>query len=186
MKLSRIGRLGRRLGWNTSVGVLKEIGAALLEVHGQHETVGLLDQRTHRGLMDAFGGLTGLLADTAETWRGWRKAQEAVDSLAAEAARAAAEAEDLAERLAELDRLEPRPGEEARLAEERAVLGAAERVGHPVAHPVTHPVAHRHTGRAADGPERRGGSGQRAVRLTARPEPDRHGRETGVRTAPDG
>ena len=42
-------------------------------------------------------------------------------------ARAAAETEELTLRLAELDRLDPREGEEAELAEERAMLGAAEK-----------------------------------------------------------
>jgi DNA repair protein RecN (Recombination protein N) len=37
--------------------VLKDLGALLLEVHGQHETVGLLDARTHRTLLDAFGAV---------------------------------------------------------------------------------------------------------------------------------
>ena len=41
----------------TGVGVLKEVGEALLEVHGQHETVGLLDAHTHRPMLDAFGDL---------------------------------------------------------------------------------------------------------------------------------
>lgn len=40
-----------------SVGVLKELGNLLLEVHGQHETVGLLDPRNHRPLLDHFGGV---------------------------------------------------------------------------------------------------------------------------------
>jgi DNA repair protein RecN (Recombination protein N) len=111
----------------TGVGVLKEVGDLLLEVHGQHETVGLLDQRTHRGQLDAFGALSGLVAGTAEAWRGWREARSKVEALQAEAQRTAAEAEELAERLAELDRLEPRAGEETELAEERAILGAAEK-----------------------------------------------------------
>ena len=35
------------------VTALREIGQALVEVHGQHETVGLLDWKTHRALLDA-------------------------------------------------------------------------------------------------------------------------------------
>ena len=35
------------------VAALREIGQALVEVHGQHETVGLLDWKTHRALLDA-------------------------------------------------------------------------------------------------------------------------------------
>jgi DNA repair protein RecN (Recombination protein N) len=111
----------------TGVGVLKEVGELLLEVHGQHETVGLLDARTHRPMLDAFGGLGALTATVAEHWRGWRAAREAVDVLRDAVNRSAAETEELSLRLAELDRLDPRAGEETELAEERAVLGAAEK-----------------------------------------------------------
>jgi DNA repair protein RecN (Recombination protein N) len=111
----------------TGVGVLKEVGEALLEVHGQHETVGLLDARTHRPMLDAFGGLEAQGRAVAERWRGWREARAAADALRAEVARTAAETEDLTLRLAELDRLDPREGEETELAEERAILGASEK-----------------------------------------------------------
>ena len=111
----------------TGVGVLKEVGEALLEVHGQHETVGLLDARTHRPMLDGFGGLEARAAKVAERWRGWRDARDAVAALRDEVARAAAETEELTLRLSELDRLDPREGEETELAEERAILGASEK-----------------------------------------------------------
>jgi DNA repair protein RecN (Recombination protein N) len=60
-------------------------------------------------------------------WAAWRDARERVETLRVEAARATAETEELSFRLSELDRLDPREGEEAALAEERAVLGAAEK-----------------------------------------------------------
>jgi DNA repair protein RecN (Recombination protein N) len=111
----------------TGVGVLKELGEALLEVHGQHETVGLLDARTHRPLLDAYGDLEGQRSAVGGAWGAWREAREWVDQLRADAARSAVEVEELTFRLSELDRLDPRDGEEAALAEERAVLGAAEK-----------------------------------------------------------
>ncbi|MBW0152095.1 MAG: DNA repair protein RecN [Phenylobacterium sp.] len=111
----------------TSVGVLRELGALLMEVHGQHETVGLLDTRTHRPLLDAFGQLAAPLAKVGEAWKAWRGALARRDELAAAAAQATAEMEELSLRLSELDRLEPREGEEADLAESRAMLGAAEK-----------------------------------------------------------
>lgn len=111
----------------TGVGVLKELGEALLEVHGQHETVGLLDARTHRPLLDDYGALAGPRAAVAAAWSAWREARERVDQLRADAARSAAEVEELTFRLSELDRLDPRDGEETALAEERALLGAAEK-----------------------------------------------------------
>ncbi|WP_334163637.1 DNA repair protein RecN [Phenylobacterium sp.] len=111
----------------TGVGVLKEVGERLLEVHGQHETVGLLDARTHRPMLDAYGDLGELLAAVGERWRDWRAARERVDELREAVNRSAAETEELQLRLSELDRLDPREGEETQLAEERAVLGAAEK-----------------------------------------------------------
>ncbi len=111
----------------TGVGVLKEIGEALLEVHGQHETVGLLDARTHRPLLDAFGRLDSQARSVAGGWRSWREAHETVENLRIEMARSDAETEDLTLRLAELDRLDPREGEETELAEERAILGSSEK-----------------------------------------------------------
>ena len=111
----------------TGVGVLKAVGEALLEVHGQHETVGLLDTRTHRPMLDAFGGLEARVIAVGAAWRDWGEAKAAVDRLKADVARAAVETEELTLRLAELDRLDPRDGEETELAEERAILGAAEK-----------------------------------------------------------
>lgn len=111
----------------TGVGVLKEIGEALLEVHGQHETVGLLDARTHRPLLDAFGGLEAQAGAVRDAWTGWRAARDKVAELERLAGQAAAETEELTLRLAEIERLDPREGEEADLAGERAILGASEK-----------------------------------------------------------
>src|SRR5580692_5247826 len=110
-----------------TVAVLRELGALLLEVHGQHETVGLLDAATHRPLLDAFGGLAPELAACAEAWSLWRAARETAQTLADAAGRSAEEAAELSQRLAELDRLDPHDDEELALASERALLGAAEK-----------------------------------------------------------
>ena len=109
------------------VGVLREAGELLLEVHGQHETVGLLDSRNHRPLLDAYGACGPAAQATALAWSDWRKAQQAAEDLRRQAAQALAEREELSLRLAELDRLDPKPGEEEALAGERALLGAAEK-----------------------------------------------------------
>ncbi|MEO7786686.1 MAG: AAA family ATPase, partial [Sphingomicrobium sp.] len=90
----------------TGVGVLKELGEALLEVHGQHETVGLLDARTHRPLLDAYGALDGQGRAVVAAWAGWREARARVEALRADVARSAAETEELTFRLSELDRLD--------------------------------------------------------------------------------
>ncbi|MGN6622296.1 MAG: AAA family ATPase, partial [Sphingomonas sp.] len=40
-----------------SAALLRELGAALVEIHGQHDDRGLLDARGHRALLDAFAGV---------------------------------------------------------------------------------------------------------------------------------
>ncbi len=109
------------------VAALREIGQALVEVHGQHETVGLLDWKTHRALLDAYGGLQPQLDGVARAAERLKAAEQTVATLRAEAADAAARAGELADNLADLDALDPQPDEETELAGERAILGAAEK-----------------------------------------------------------
>ena len=110
-----------------SVAVLRSLGEQLIEVHGQHETVGLLDPRTHQDLLDDWAGLAGRVMVVREAWETRAAAAAELARLKLAAARAAEDAELLAEQLAELDQLDPREGEETALAEERALLGAAEK-----------------------------------------------------------
>lgn len=110
-----------------SIAALRSLGAQLIEVHGQHETVGLLDPKTHRGLLDDWAGLAASVSMTREAWRLRAEALATLEDLKTEATRAASEADDLAANLAELDQLDPREGEEADLAGQRALLGAAEK-----------------------------------------------------------
>jgi DNA repair protein RecN (Recombination protein N) len=112
----------------SSVGVLRELGALLLEVHGQHDAVGLLDARTHRALLDSYAGAGEPLRACRAAWSTWRERSAAAAALRDRVGQDAAEAQELTLRLAELDRLDPKPGEETQLAEQRALLGAAEKV----------------------------------------------------------
>jgi DNA repair protein RecN (Recombination protein N) len=111
----------------TSATVLRELGELLLEVHGQHDTVGLLDSRNHRPVLDAYGALGRQADAVTRAWTEWRTAKTRADELREAVARSAAESEELNLRLAELDRLDPREGEEPALAGERAILGASEK-----------------------------------------------------------
>ena len=110
-----------------SVAVLRALGDSLLEVHGQHETVGLLDARSHLGLLDDYAGVTAELAQTGAAWRALKGLRDEPRDLLRKAQGDKAELETLTQRLQELDRLNPQPDEEARLAADRALLGASER-----------------------------------------------------------
>ncbi|MFC7334113.1 DNA repair protein RecN [Rhodocista pekingensis] len=110
------------------VTLLRRLGETLVEVHGQFDTHGLLDPRTHLGLLDEYAGLGDAARATAVAWRGWRQADQARQQAAEDAARARAEEEYLRHAVAELDSLDPRDGEEAELAEKRVTLQHRERL----------------------------------------------------------
>ena len=110
-----------------SVAVLKALGQSLLEVHGQHETVGLLDARSHLGMLDTYGGTASELARVATAFRTVKALRDEHRDLMKRAQGDKAELEVLTLRLQELERLNPQPQEEANLASERALLGASER-----------------------------------------------------------
>ena len=44
-----------------TVGLLQEIGSALIEIHGQNEKIGLLDSGLHMKLLDKYGEYNDLL-----------------------------------------------------------------------------------------------------------------------------
>ena len=111
--------------------VLRNLSDVLVELHGQHDDRGLLNPRGHRALLDSFAGL-----DVAACRQAWATARLARQALAqAEAALAAARAEEdfLRHAVAELDKLNPEPGEEATLDSRRRVMQGAERIRADVA-----------------------------------------------------
>ncbi|WP_122465872.1 DNA repair protein RecN [Brevundimonas lutea] len=122
---------GRSRAWvndqPAGVTALRDLGRRLVEVHGQHETIGLLDPRTHRGMLDAYGGLAAEVSAVRSGHERLRVAEGELQALTARAAEAALRRDELSADLEELDRLDPREGEEEALAGERAILGAAEK-----------------------------------------------------------
>jgi DNA repair protein RecN (Recombination protein N) len=103
-----------------SVGLLRRLGDALVEIHGQFESHGLLDSTTHRGVLDAFGGLD--VASVGLAWAAWQSAT--ANRKAAEKALTKARADEdfLRHTVDELNALDPRPDEENSLAARRATL----------------------------------------------------------------
>ena len=106
---------GRSRAWindqPAGVTALRDLGRRLVEVHGQHETIGLLDPRTHRGMLDAYGGLAAEVSAVRSGHERLRVAEGELQALTELAAEAASR----------------REGEEEALAGERAILGAAEK-----------------------------------------------------------
>ena len=111
-----------------SVQVLRALGAALVEIHGQHDERAFVDATTHRALLDAYGDLEGDAAVAARLWDERRARESAVAAHRAEVERLSREAEWLRHAVDELTRLAPETGEETMLAARRTAMMQAERV----------------------------------------------------------
>jgi len=111
-----------------SVQVLRALGTALVEIHGQHDERAFVDAATHRALLDAYGGIEGEAAEVARLWTERRDREAAVADYRAGVERANREAEWLRHAVGELAKLAPQTGEETNLADRRAVMMQAEKV----------------------------------------------------------
>jgi DNA repair protein RecN (Recombination protein N) len=110
------------------VGLLKDLGGLLLEVHGQADDRGLFDVATHRGLLDSFGALDAAARAVARLHGEWDAARKALAGFEARAAEAERNADYVRAAAKELSAFDPQPGEEEALAGERALMMNAARI----------------------------------------------------------
>ena len=114
-------------GASVSAGLLREVGALAVEIHGQHDDRGLLNTKGHRALLDLFGRLD--VSRVAEAWAEVTRVESELGQARAEAAAAERDREWLEHASAEIEKLAPEEGEETRLAEERGSMQAGMKAG---------------------------------------------------------
>jgi DNA repair protein RecN (Recombination protein N) len=114
-------------GGAVPAGLLRDVGALLVEIHGQHDDRGLLNPRGHRDLLDRFAGLDS--AGVAAAWNEVVRIETELLEARATVAAAERDREWLAHASAEIEALAPEEGEETRLAEERAAMQAGVKAG---------------------------------------------------------
>ena len=111
-----------------SVSLLRTVGEALVEIHGQFESQRLLNPAAHRDLLDGFGLLGDAAAKTRNLFQAWRQATLAREEAEAAFDRARRDEDFLRHAVGELVDLDPKPGEERSLAEDRALLMHGEQI----------------------------------------------------------
>jgi DNA repair protein RecN (Recombination protein N) len=111
-----------------SVQLLRQVGQALVEIHGQHDERALIDPSGHRDLVDAFGGLSGEARDVREAFEAWQQAEDERARHESAIAATRANADYVSHALEELRTLNPGSGEEETLASRRQLMMNAEKV----------------------------------------------------------
>jgi DNA repair protein RecN (Recombination protein N) len=123
---------GRSRAWvngsPTTAGVLAELGAMLVDLHGQHDTQSLLRAETQRELLDAFGEAAGERQAVAETVAALAAVEAEERALAARRDEVRRRADYLRHVVTEIEAARLVPGEEETLETEARRLGHAEQL----------------------------------------------------------
>ena len=109
-----------------SASLLRDLGAKMVEIHGQNDDRGLLNARGHRALLDNFGRID--TAPVATAHRAWRAAADALATARDQFDTEARDREWLEHAVAELTVFAPEEGEEEILATRRASMQRGEKI----------------------------------------------------------
>ena len=111
-----------------SVNLLKTIGSALVEIHGQNESQSLTDGPVQLSLLDSYAGHGDKVDALKQKYNHLKECEEQLELYKNSSERAAAEEDFLRHALEELEKIDPKEGEEDSLSEERTLLMNSEKI----------------------------------------------------------
>lgn len=127
--ISSEGRGRATVGGRTApAGVLADLADQLVVVHGQSDQLRLRSGAAQRDALDRFAGapVADALAAYRDAWERARSLSDELAELTAHRDERAREADELRDALAEIEQLDPQPGEDAELAQRAERLANAE------------------------------------------------------------
>jgi DNA repair protein RecN (Recombination protein N) len=121
------GRSVARINGRTvNVGLLKELGALLIDIHGQAEHLSLLDPRAHLGLLDRYAEVDRPLSDYRQTYHSLLNLRRELTDLRKAQSDADRRIEMLTYQAEEIESARLKIGEDEELRKERDRLANAE------------------------------------------------------------
>lgn len=118
--------IARVNGRSVSLTIQAEIGAALVDVHGQSEHLSLLKVKSHRELLDRFAGNSHILQEFQQHYRIWSGLESELTELKRLQTNADERADILRYQIGQIEAAKLKPDEEASLLKERMRLANAE------------------------------------------------------------
>src|SRR5512138_546808 len=113
-------------GRTVNVSLLKELGAILVDIHGQAEHLSLLDPRAHLGLLDRYAEVARPLSDYRQTYHELLNLRRELSDLRKAQADSERRVEMLTYQAEEIEAARLKPGEDEELRKERDRLANAE------------------------------------------------------------
>ncbi len=131
--VTRDGRSTARInGRAVTQGMLREVGALLVNIHGQSDNQTLMQKAAHGRLLDAYSSDESLMAAYRTAWARWRDLRTEIDRLRLDESERLRTREMLEFQIRDIDAVRLRPGEEERLTERRDRLLHLEKINRQV------------------------------------------------------
>ena len=108
--------------------LLKEISQYLIEIHGQHDNQGLLNQEQHRPILDNYGKLEQQVKEVSSAYKLYKSTQKELRKKEETLLFAKKEEENLTHWVKEIEKASPQKGEEENLRIRRNELMNAEKI----------------------------------------------------------
>lgn len=133
-----VGRQGRARAWVNgslvTVGVLQRLMRGLVDIAGQHEHLALFDPAEHLGLIDRLVSLSSAAGERKHldayraAWGELEALEAQLAALGGDEAQVRARVDFLKFQLDEIDQLDPKPGEDVALEQERRRLASSQKL----------------------------------------------------------
>ena len=128
-RISADGKNNCRVCGNpVTVSQLRQLGALLLDIHGQNDGRQLMDEASHRAYLDGFGGTEKELSDFRNAYGEYTACKKEIEKLSMDEAEKERLADSLRYRIDELEKAELKIGEEDELLARRDLLRNSEKL----------------------------------------------------------
>jgi len=111
-----------------SVSILRKLGIQLINIHGQHDSASLFDENNHLQFLDAFADNEALRSAYLEKYEAVAKLRREIDRMTMDEGEKLRRMETLKYQIAEIEKAELEPGEDAELEDRRKLLQNAEKI----------------------------------------------------------
>jgi len=126
-EIQREGRNTARINGRIVTATLqREVGAYLVDIHGQSEHLSLLRVRNHLHLLDSFADVDQILSDYHQSYEQLRQVRKNLEDLRQSERDAARRTDMLTFQIQEIEAAKLKPGDEEELRQERTRLANAE------------------------------------------------------------
>ena len=128
-EITQSGKSSCRInGMPATASVMRDICSGLVNIHGQHDSIGLIDPATHEQILDDYAQNAALYQDYYATYRQLIAVKRELDAIVTDETKKQQRMEILQYQIREIDDAALKAGEEEELEARRRVLANAETI----------------------------------------------------------